>query len=129
MWCARSRSRPSTAPTSCPCRAARRGASRISPARTTEERTMPTIGILHPGDMGSVVGACAVAAGGRVLWASAGRSAGSRERAAAAGLEDADTVDALVAASDVIVSVCPPHAALDLARDVAGGRPPGVPLR
>jgi len=53
---------------------------------------MPTIGILHPGDMGSVVGACAVAAGARVLWASEGRSAGSRERAAAAGLEDAGTV-------------------------------------
>jgi len=87
---------------------------------------MPTIGILHPGDMGSVVGACAVAAGGRVLWASAGRSAGSRARAGAAGLEDAGTVDALVAASDVIVSVCPPHAALDLAREVAGRRFAGL---
>src|ERR1700730_4410604 len=87
---------------------------------------MPTIGILHPGDMGSVVGACAVAAGARVLWASEGRSAGSRERAAAAGLEDAGTVAALVAASDVILSVCPPHAALDLARDVAGRRFAGL---
>src|SRR5260370_22472564 len=81
---------------------------------------MPTIGILHPGDMGSVVGACAVAAGARVLWASEGRSAGTRDRAAAARLEDAGTVAALVAASDVILSVCPPHVALDLARDVAG---------
>src|SRR6266446_6580248 len=81
---------------------------------------MPTIGILHPGDMGSVVGACAVAAGARVLWASEGRSAGTRDRAAAARLEDAGTVAALVAASDVILSVGPPHAAHDLARDVAG---------
>lgn len=80
---------------------------------------MTTIGILHPGDMGSVVGACAVTAGARVLWASEGRSAGSRERAAGAGLEDAGTVAALVAASDVVLSVCPPHAASDLARDVA----------
>ncbi len=80
---------------------------------------MTTIGILHPGDMGSVVGACAVAAGSRVLWASEGRSAGSRKRAAAAGLEDAGTVAALVGASDVVLSVCPPHAALDLAREVA----------
>ncbi len=87
---------------------------------------MPTIGILHPGDMGSVVGACAVAAGARVLWASEGRSAGSRERATAAGLEDTGTVAALVAASDVILSVCPPHAALDLARDVAGRRFAGL---
>jgi 3-hydroxyisobutyrate dehydrogenase-like beta-hydroxyacid dehydrogenase len=87
---------------------------------------MTTIGILHPGDMGSVVGACAVAGGSRVLWASEGRSAGSRERAAAAGLEDARTVAALVSASDVIVSVCPPHAAIDLARDVAGRRFAGL---
>jgi 3-hydroxyisobutyrate dehydrogenase-like beta-hydroxyacid dehydrogenase len=87
---------------------------------------MTTVGILHPGDMGSVVGACAVAGGSRVLWASEGRSAGSRERAAAAGLEDARTVAALVAASDVILSVCPPHAAIDLARDVAGRRFAGL---
>jgi len=80
---------------------------------------MTTIGILHPGDMGSVVGACAVAADARVLWAAEGRSPGSRERAAVAGLEDAGTVAALVRASDVVLSVCPPHAALDLARDVA----------
>jgi 3-hydroxyisobutyrate dehydrogenase-like beta-hydroxyacid dehydrogenase len=87
---------------------------------------MTTIGILHAGDMGSVVGACAVAGGARVLWASEGRSAGSRERATGAGLEDAGTVAALVAASDVILSVCPPHAALDLARDVAGRRFAGL---
>lgn len=87
---------------------------------------MTTIGILHPGDMGSVVGACAVAAGARVLWASEGRSAGSRERAAAAGLEDARTVAAVVAASDVVVSVCPPHAAIEVARDVAGRRFAGL---
>jgi 3-hydroxyisobutyrate dehydrogenase-like beta-hydroxyacid dehydrogenase len=87
---------------------------------------MTTIGILHPGDMGSVVGACALAAGARVLWASEGRSAGSRERAAAAGLEDARTVAAVVAASDVIVSVCPPHAAIEVARDVAGRRFAGL---
>jgi hypothetical protein len=62
---------------------------------------MTTIGILHPGDMGSVVGACAVTAGARVLWASEGRSAGSRERAAGAGLADAGTVAALVLARDV----------------------------
>lgn len=85
-----------------------------------------TIGLLHPGDMGGVVGACAKAAGQRVLWASAGRSAGTRERAAAAGLEDAGTVAALVAASDVVLSICPPHAALDLAREVAALRFAGL---
>ena len=85
-----------------------------------------TVGLLHPGDMGSMVGACAVASGSRVRWASAGRSAGTRQRAAAAGLEDAGSLDALVAGSDVIISVCPPHAALDLARDVAARRFTGL---
>jgi 3-hydroxyisobutyrate dehydrogenase-like beta-hydroxyacid dehydrogenase len=87
---------------------------------------MATIALLHPGDMGSVVGACAVAAGSRVLWASGGRSADSRDRAAAAGLEDAGRLAAVVAGSDVVVSVCPPHAALDLARAVAALRFPGL---
>jgi 3-hydroxyisobutyrate dehydrogenase-like beta-hydroxyacid dehydrogenase len=87
---------------------------------------MATIGLLHPGDMGSVVGACAVAAGSRVLWASEGRSAGSRDRAAAAGLEDAGRLAAGVTASDVVISVCPPHAALDLARAVAALRFSGL---
>ncbi len=87
---------------------------------------MATIGLLHPGDMGSVVGACAVAGGSRVLWASEGRSAGTRDRAAAAGLEDAARLAAVVAGSDVVVSVCPPHAALDLARAVAALRFSGL---
>jgi 3-hydroxyisobutyrate dehydrogenase-like beta-hydroxyacid dehydrogenase len=87
---------------------------------------MTTVGLLHPGDMGGVVGACAVAAGARVLWASEGRSPATRERAAGAGLEDAGSLAALVAASDVILSVCPPHAALDQAREVAARRFTGL---
>jgi 3-hydroxyisobutyrate dehydrogenase-like beta-hydroxyacid dehydrogenase len=85
-----------------------------------------TIGLLHPGDMGAVVGACARAAGHRVLWAAAGRSAETRARAAAAGLEDAGTVAEVLAASDVVLSICPPHAALDLAREVAARRFTGL---
>ena len=85
-----------------------------------------TIGLLHPGDMGSVVGACAKAAGHRVLWASAGRGAETRQRAAAAGLEDAGDLGALVSGSDVVLSICPPHAALDLAREVAARRFTGL---
>src|SRR6266849_402195 len=78
-----------------------------------------TLGLLHPGDMGGMVGASARANGLRVLWASEGRSAQTRERATAAGLEDVKALAALVAASQVILSVCPPHAAVDLAREVA----------
>jgi len=79
----------------------------------------PTIGVLHPGDMGATVAAAGRAGGSRVLWASEERSPQTRERAAAAGLEDAKTLASLVAASGVIFSVCPPHSALDLARVVA----------
>jgi 3-hydroxyisobutyrate dehydrogenase-like beta-hydroxyacid dehydrogenase len=80
---------------------------------------MTTIGLLHPGEMGSSVGAAGRAGGSRVLWASEGRSASTRERAAADGLEDGGGLAAVVAASDVILSVCPPEAAADLARSVS----------
>ncbi|MBI2468884.1 MAG: phosphogluconate dehydrogenase, partial [Candidatus Rokubacteria bacterium] len=62
-----------------------------------------TVGLLHPGEMGSAVGAAARAGGARVLWASEGRGPRTRERAAAAGLEDAGTLAALAGRSDVIV--------------------------
>lgn len=85
-----------------------------------------TVGLLHPGEMGSVVGECARAGGARVLWVSEGRSAESRGRAEGAGLEDARTLAVLVSQSDVILSVCPPHAAVDVARAVAACRFSGV---
>jgi 3-hydroxyisobutyrate dehydrogenase-like beta-hydroxyacid dehydrogenase len=81
---------------------------------------MTTIGLLHPGEMGASVGASGRTGGHRVLWASQGRGADTTKRAAAAGLEDAGTVARLVDASDVVLSVCPPHAALDVARSAAG---------
>lgn len=78
-----------------------------------------TVGILHPGDMGAAVGACARARGARTLWVAAGRSGATRERAQKAGLEAVDSLAALARAADTIVSVCPPHAALDVARAIA----------
>jgi 3-hydroxyisobutyrate dehydrogenase-like beta-hydroxyacid dehydrogenase len=80
---------------------------------------MATIGLLHPGEMGASVGASGRDNGHRVLWVSDGRGEDTRSRAAAAGLEDASTLARLVAASDVVLSVCPPHAALDVAGSVA----------
>jgi Domain of unknown function (DUF1932)/NADP oxidoreductase coenzyme F420-dependent len=79
-----------------------------------------TIGLLHPGEMGAAVGQCLVATGHRVLWVPEGRSPASAARAAAAGLTAASGgLAGLVQEADVIVSVVPPHAALDLARQVA----------
>jgi 3-hydroxyisobutyrate dehydrogenase-like beta-hydroxyacid dehydrogenase len=75
-------------------------------------------GLLHPGAMGASVGAAARART-EVLWASRGRSAATRQRAEASGLRDAADLEALLARCDVVMSVCPPHAALDLAEAVA----------
>jgi 3-hydroxyisobutyrate dehydrogenase-like beta-hydroxyacid dehydrogenase len=78
-----------------------------------------TIIILNPGDMGASVGACARAAGHRVLWVSEGRSAQSAARAAAAELETSASLAAALSDTDVVLSICPPHAALDTANAVA----------
>jgi 3-hydroxyisobutyrate dehydrogenase-like beta-hydroxyacid dehydrogenase len=78
------------------------------------------IGLLHPGDMGAAVGRCLTGRGHEVLWASEGRGPDTAARAAAAGLTDAGTIAALAARAEVIVSVCPPHAALDVAWAVHG---------
>jgi 3-hydroxyisobutyrate dehydrogenase-like beta-hydroxyacid dehydrogenase len=72
------------------------------------------IGLLHPGQMGAAVGAVLKERGHRVVWASEGRSEATRARAAEAGLEDVGSVEA-VAASEFVFSICPPHAALEVA--------------
>ena len=84
------------------------------------------VGVLHPGAMGAAVGALLRAAGHDVVWASAGRGPQTRARAEAAGLTDAGRIDALAARASVILSVCPPHAALEMARTVAAAGFRGV---
>ena len=78
------------------------------------------IGLLHPGEMGAAVAGCLTARGYQVLWTPAGRSAGTAARAAAAGLSAAASLAELAARAGVILSICPPHAALQVAREVAG---------
>jgi 3-hydroxyisobutyrate dehydrogenase-like beta-hydroxyacid dehydrogenase len=78
------------------------------------------VGLLHPGEMGAAVGRCLTGRGHTVLWASQGRSQETAARAAAAGLTDAGTARKLAAAAEVIISVCPPYAAMDTAWSVHG---------
>jgi 3-hydroxyisobutyrate dehydrogenase-like beta-hydroxyacid dehydrogenase len=78
------------------------------------------IGLLNPGEMGAAVGQCLTGRGLEVLWASDGRSAETADRAKAAGLTDAGTARDLAAQATVILSVCPPHAAVDVAWAVHG---------
>ena len=77
-----------------------------------------TVTLLHPGNMGATIGAAVQ--GARVLWVSAGRSEGSRQRASKAGLADVATLAEALGGSDAVLSVCPPHAAEDVAKSVAG---------
>lgn len=81
--------------------------------------TIKTIALLHPGNMGSTIGAAAAASGARVVWASEQRSAASRERAKQAGLIDVESMASAVRESDVVLSVCPPHAAVKIAESAA----------
>jgi 3-hydroxyisobutyrate dehydrogenase-like beta-hydroxyacid dehydrogenase len=78
------------------------------------------IGLLNPGEMGAAVGQCLTGRGLAVLWASDGRSAETTDRAKAAGLADAGTARDLAAQASVILSICPPHAAVDVAWAVHG---------
>jgi 3-hydroxyisobutyrate dehydrogenase-like beta-hydroxyacid dehydrogenase len=79
---------------------------------------MATVGLLHPGEMGAAVGGCLVSVGHEVLWDPAGRSRATTGRALAAELTGV-SFSRLIAKSSVILSICPPHAALDVARQVA----------
>jgi len=85
-------------------------------------RTDPVIGLLHPGEMGSAIGHCLAGRGHTVLWASQGRSPQTVERARSGRLLDVGTATAMAGQADVIFSVCPPHAALDVAGSVPGFR-------
>jgi 3-hydroxyisobutyrate dehydrogenase-like beta-hydroxyacid dehydrogenase len=68
--------------------------------------------------MGAALGAALRAKGETVLWASSGRSPATLDRAREAGLEDVVTLEELARRSEVIVAVCPPHAAVGLARSI-----------
>lgn len=76
------------------------------------------VGILHPGEMGVSVAASAKDGGHSVYWASEGRSPETRSRAERAGLSNLETLAALCSTVEVIISVCPPHAAGEVLESV-----------
>lgn len=85
-----------------------------------------TIALLHPGAMGTALGNSLLAAGHRVGWCSAGRSARSAERASASGFERFEDLAGLLDASDIALSVCPPDAAVATAGTVAAAAFRGI---
>jgi 3-hydroxyisobutyrate dehydrogenase-like beta-hydroxyacid dehydrogenase len=78
------------------------------------------VGLLHPGEMGAAVGGGLREQGENVLWASAGRSAATAERAEQAGLEAVGDIAELGSRAEILLSVCPPHTAVDVARAASG---------
>ena len=75
--------------------------------------------------MGSAVGAAYRAGGRRVVTTVAGRSARTRGLAEQAGLELVPDLDAVVAASELVLSIAPPDQAGATAAAIAA--PPGGP--
>jgi 3-hydroxyisobutyrate dehydrogenase-like beta-hydroxyacid dehydrogenase len=80
-----------------------------------------TVGLLHPGSMGAAVGAQLRARGHVVLWCPDGRSDVTRSRAEGAGLQPVSLAE-LAARSEVLLSLCPPAAAEQVAAAVADVR-------
>jgi 3-hydroxyisobutyrate dehydrogenase-like beta-hydroxyacid dehydrogenase len=79
----------------------------------------PVVGVLHPGAMGAALGSALKARAGAVVWAAAGRSQATSKRAELADLIAVPDVVALARRCDLIIAICPPHAALDVAEQVA----------
>ncbi len=79
----------------------------------------PVVGLLHPGEMGAALAMQLTTKRRTVLWASADRGEDTARRAEDAGLQEVESVEELTRSSDLILSVCPPHAALAVARSVS----------
>ena len=74
--------------------------------------------LLHPGEMGASIGAALRGNNHPVRWVSRCRSDATRQRAEAADLAPASTLENALAKVEHVISVCPPDAALDVARSV-----------
>ncbi len=86
------------------------------------------IGVIHPGMMGICVAATVQNSGHEVFWASEGRSSQSRKRAEKFNLSDAGSLSTLCETCSIIISVCPPHVAEEVAKQVLANSFQGVYL-
>ena len=73
------------------------------------------VGILHPGAMGASVAATVQNSGSAVWWVPEQRSAATRERAERQGFHPAASLSSMASECEIVISVCPPHAAEDVA--------------
>jgi 3-hydroxyisobutyrate dehydrogenase-like beta-hydroxyacid dehydrogenase len=84
------------------------------------------VALLHPGAMGARVGAELVSAGHQVRWLSAERSPATWQRATDAGLAARADVETLLDGAEIVLSVCPPQGAADVAKLIAGAGFSGI---
>jgi 3-hydroxyisobutyrate dehydrogenase-like beta-hydroxyacid dehydrogenase len=87
-----------------------------------------SIGLLHPGAMGSSIGAAVMAGGREVYWLPIGRSAATAARAEEAGFCGSGDLSELVDTCQLIISVCPPAFAVEVADAVCSRRFTGLYL-
>ncbi len=78
---------------------------------------MITVGIVSPGAMGAAVGRVLATTRARVVTTVQDRTA--RTEQLASGMDLVPTLDAVIAASDIVLSIVPPGAALEVAGAVA----------
>ena len=76
------------------------------------------IGFLHPGDMGVFLAHSVQNSGYEALWFSEQRSQSTRQRAEQQAMVEVSSLVELCEQSSVIISICPPHAASDVAHQV-----------
>jgi len=79
---------------------------------------MAKIGILHPGEMGVSIAASAINSENEVYWVSDNRSDKTRQRAEQHNLQEVESSKKLCEISEIILSVCPPHVAEEIANSV-----------
>src|ERR1700730_11819959 len=92
-----------------------------------DPRSLPILGILYPGEMGSTLGKLLAQNGFRVVTTLEGRSPRTRQLCQDSGFEVLPSLRAVLAAADIVFSVVPPGAALAVADSWCTGRPPAPP--
>ncbi|MDP6277688.1 MAG: NAD(P)-binding domain-containing protein [Nitrospinota bacterium] len=89
-----------------------------------------TVAIISPGEMGCAVGHVLKSNGLDIVASLSERSDLTKTRAKVAGFEDASTLEDLLGEADLVLSIVPPAAAVETARETAtamkatGHRPP-----
>ena len=79
---------------------------------------MADILLLHPGVMGTSIGAALRSAGHQVFWLPGSRSEATRQRAESQDLVALDTLETGIDKADFVLSICPPASAMSVAREV-----------